>query len=437
MADSRGLIGAILQYALMSRSQYWAPERLHRYVEAKLTRSLTAAARIPFYRERLGGGAPGLGDLPNLPTLSRAQVPYLLDSVRSMEPSRNDLTPYRSAGSTGMPVGFVWDAGHQASRFAARARYLRANGWNPIRRSAWLVSTRPESTDAWFVTRGRFLGARFTSHLGDMEQQAEWLRKLDPLYLYAFPVNLDGLARVFEARRWRLTSLRKIFSGSEILEGSLRERLRRAFGVEVADNYGSTEAFLAWQCPQGSYHINAEHVFLEVVDEGGGPAAPGAMGRVVVTTLQNYLMPLIRYEIGDYAIAAQGGCCCGRTLPLIGQILGREINLFIDGNGNRFVPWPLFKPLTAREWIVQYQVVQRDIGRFVVRFVSDRDLAAHDEAEIAHHFETITRSPMTVEFERLDQIPRAPSGKLMMAVSEIAARPDPFAMSAGRNRPET
>jgi hypothetical protein len=69
--------------------------------------------------------------------------------------------------------------------------------------------------------------------------------------------------------------------------------------------------------------------------------------------------------------------------------------------------------------------------------VSDRDLAAHDEAEIAHHFETITRSPMTVEFERLDQIPRAPSGKLMMAVSEIAARPDPFAMSAGRNRPET
>lgn len=321
-----------------------------------------------------------------------------------------------------MPVGFLWDARHQASRLAARTRYLRANGWNPLRRSAWIVSTRPESTDAWFVTRGRFLGARFTSHIGDLEQQAEWLRRLDPLYVYAFPVNLDGLARVFAARRWRLDSLRKIFSGSEILESSLRERLRRVFGVEVSDNYGSTEAFLAWQCPQRSYHINAEHAFLEIIDDSGRPAAPGAMGRVLVTTLQNYLMPLIRYEIGDYAIAARGECRCGRTLPLIGQILGREINLFIDSDGKRFVPWPLFRPLTAREWITQYQVVQRDFGRFVIRFVSDRDLAPQDQAEIGAHFETITRAPVSMEFERLKQIPRAPSGKFMMAMSEIAAR---------------
>ena len=115
---------------------------------------------------------------------------------------------------------------------------------------------------------------------------------------------------------------------------------------------------------------------------------------------------------------------CGRTLPLIGQILGREINLFIDGSGKRFIPWPLFKPLTARGWITQYQVVQREVGRFVVRFVSDHDLAPQDEAEISNHFETITRAPVTIEFDRLEQIPRAPSGKFMMALNEIAGRPD-------------
>ncbi len=329
----------------MSRSQYWAPERLHRYVEGNLARSLAAAWRIPFYCERYGNHAPEPGKLRDLPILSRVQVPHLLNSVRAMDPSRNNLIPGHSAGSTGMPVGFLWDARHQSSRYAARARYLRANGWSATRRSAWIVSRRPESTDAWFVTRDRFLGASFASHIGDLEQQAEWLRKLDPLYLYAYPVNLDGLARVFETRRWRLVSLRKIFSGSEILEGSLRERLRRIFRVEVSDNYGSTEAFLAWECPQRGYHINAEHVLLEIVDEFGRGAMPGAMGRVLVTTLQNHLMPLIRYEIGDYAVAAQGRCRCGRTLPLIGQILGREINLFVDGNGQRFVPWPLFRPL--------------------------------------------------------------------------------------------
>jgi phenylacetate-coenzyme A ligase PaaK-like adenylate-forming protein len=424
MAGIPGLIRAAPRYALMLRSQYWAPEKLRRYVEANLARSFAAAMHIPFYRRRLNGVTPQPGDLQSLPILPRAQILTLFDSVRSLHTSETNLVASgRTSGSTGMPVGFFYDARHQASRFAARARYLRENGWSPILRSAWFMSTRTESTDAWFVRHGRLFGARFAHHIGDLEQQAEWLRKQDPAYLYAFPVNLDGLARVFEARRWRLNSLRRIFSGSEVLEDSLRERLRRVFGVEVSDNYGSTEAFLAWQCPDGSYHVNAEHVLLEIVDECGRSAAPGTMGRVLVTTLQNHLMPLIRYEIGDYAIAVEGSCRCGRTLPLIGHVLGREINLFIDGRGKRFVPWPLFRPLTAREWITQYQVVQSGLGRFAVRFVSDRDLSTQDQAEIGKHFEEITRAPATIEFQRLEQIPRAPSGKFMMAMSEMTLEP--------------
>src|SRR5271156_391961 len=355
MAGVQGLIGAVPLYALMLRSQYWAPEKLHSYLESNLTQSFAAAMEIPFYRERFSGVTPTPKELNKLPILSRVQVPLLSNSVRSIHPSPNQMViSGRTSGSTGMPVGFFYDARHQASRFAARARYLRENGWSPILRSAWFMSTRTESTDAWFVRHGRLFGARFAHHIGDLEQQAEGLRKQDPAYLYAFPVNLDGLARVFEARRWRLNSLRRIFSGSEVLEDSLRERLRRVFGVEVSDNYGSTEAFLAWQCPDGSYHVNAEHVLLEIVDECGRSAAPGTMGRVLLTTLQNHLMPLIRYEIGDYAIAVEGSCRCGRTLPLIGHVLGREINLFIDGRGKRFVPWPLFKPLTALQGSAQH-----------------------------------------------------------------------------------
>jgi phenylacetate-CoA ligase len=421
MAGIRGLLGTAPQYARMLRSQYWAPEKLHRYIEASLARSLNAAMRIPFYRERLGDVAPLPGELGSLPILSRAQIPLLSNSVLALHPSQtNVVISGRTSGSTGMPVAFLYDARHQASRFAARVRYLRENGWSPIRRSVWFMSTSAESTDAWFVRNGRFFGARFASHNGDLEQQAEWLRKQDPSYLYAFPVNLDGLARVFESQRWRLNSLRRIFSGSEVLEDSLRQRLRRVFGVEVSDNYGSSEAFLAWQCPDGSYHVNSEHVILEITDEHGHPAPPGVMGRVLVTTLQNHLMPLIRYEIGDYAIAAEGSCRCGRTLPLIGKILGREVNLFVDGSGKRFVPWPLFRPLRARAWIAQFQIVQSGVGRFAVHFVSDRDLSVQDEAEITNHFETITGGPATIEFQRLEHIARAPSGKFMMAVSEVA-----------------
>jgi phenylacetate-CoA ligase len=166
-------------------------------------------------------------------------------------------------------------------------------------------------------------------------------------------------------------------------------------------------------------------VVLEVVDDFGRQVAPGQMGRVLMTTLHNRLMPLIRYEIGDYAVAASGACSCGRTLPLLGPIAGREINLFIDGEGKKVVPWALFRPLTARHWVRQYQVIQRQVGRFVVRFVGDRLMGSDDEAEIRRHFEALLRSRVAIEFERVEQIPRAPSGKFMMAMCEVGGAAAP------------
>lgn len=71
--------------------------------------------------------------------------------------------------------------------------------------------------------------------------------------------------------------------------------------------------------------------------------------------------------------------------------------------------------------MTQYQVVQRDIGRFMVRYSASRCFAPEDEAEVLRHFEGILRSPVTIDFERLEQIPRAPSGKFMAALCELAA----------------
>ena len=118
-----------------------------------------------------------------------------------------------------------------------------------------------------------------------------------------------------------------------MLEDSMRSQTRRILGVEIADNYGTTEAFVGWQCPVGSYHVNSEHVLVEIVDENGRRVSSGQAGRVVITTLENRLMPLIRYDLGDYATILDEPCACGRTLPRIGNILGRAINLFRLPNG--------------------------------------------------------------------------------------------------------
>src|SRR6185295_14515719 len=99
------------------------------------------------------------------------------------------------------------------------------------------------------------------------------------------------------------------------------------WGVGVVDVYSSEECGqIALQCPEHEqYHVQSESVLVEVLDDEGRPCAPGTIGRVVLTTLQNFAMPLIRYDIGDFAEPGPA-CPCGRALPVLTRIVGRVRN---------------------------------------------------------------------------------------------------------------
>lgn len=420
MSGVAALLSVLPRYGHLLRSQYWRRDVLAVYSRRCLEETLRAAANISFYRERLGQLRPEQ-DLQSLPTLKRSQIASLNQSVRER---CGDVGFFRdrSSGSTGMPAEFLFDAAHQNGRNAARIRYLRANGWNPARRNAWIAaftSDPADTPDAALLRSRLVLRTQFLPIFDPFERQVERLSRLDPLYLYTLPSNLDGLLRVFEDTGTRLRSLRRILTGGEVLEDSLRERTRAVLGVEISDNYGSTEGFIAWQCPAGTYHINAEHMFVEIVDERHLPVAPGQLGKVLVTTLENRLMPLVRYEIGDYAIAGNGTCRCGRTLPTIAKVIGRGINLF-RLPGDQFVsPWPLVGPLKARPQLRQFQIVQDTLDHYIVRFAADRVLDREAEDDIRATFCRVLKMSVSVAFERVDQIPRTPGGKFMTALSRL------------------
>ncbi len=203
----------------------------------------------------------------------------------------------------------------------------------------------------------------------------------------------------------------------EVLDDAIRARTQELLGVEIRDNYGSTEGFIAWQCPRGSYHVNAEHLAVEIVDDAGRQVASGEMGRILITTLENRLMPLIRYEIGDYAIASAEVCECGRTLPVIGRVIGRGINLFRMPNGLLKSPWPLVGPIKARPEIRQFQIVQETYDHYIVRYVSDRALDTDAQASISAGFDNVLGIEVTVSFALMETIPRTAGGKFMTALS--------------------
>ncbi len=147
------------------------------------------------------------------------------------------------------------------------------NGWNPLNRTVWFIGAtllaerNPDYLGAgelirWFSSA---LGVKFLSTWMPFREQVETLIRLRPMSLYAFPSGIDGIVRTLEETGQSLPSLRVAMCGGEAVDDSLRERTRRVLGLDLRDNYGSTEAFLAFQCPAGSYHINAEHVLIEIV----------------------------------------------------------------------------------------------------------------------------------------------------------------------------
>lgn len=417
------IVGAVKRYRGLSRSQYWSADELHSYRETMLDRVLGDAVKIPFYANRWKA-VPRVGDLAKLPALRRSEIAELNRSVLSICPADIRYSSDSSSGSTGMPAEFLFDVNHQRGRFAARMRYLRSNGWMPFARTAWLIYAvfrTVDNEDERLMQSRLRVASHFIQPTPGLNGAVNKLCDLNPSFLYTFPSYLEILLNQLGERGLKLPSLKKVFTGAEVLEDSLRERAHDVLGVNIAENYGSTEAFLAWECPAGNHHVNAEHVLLEIVDESNRQVAPGHIGRVLVTTLENRLAPLVRYDIGDYAIAATGKCACGRTLPLLGRIIGRGMNLFRLRDGRLISPWHLATAVRQCAAIKQFQIIQKTLDRSVIRYVADCDLSSEAEAPIRADFHKILGDEVCVVFERTDEIARTVGGKYITALSEVSA----------------
>jgi len=208
---------------------------------------------------------------------------------------------------------------------------------------------------------------------------------------------------------------------AEALPDGLREALGAAWGAPLNDTYSCTEfGALALQCPAGTnYHVQSENVYIEILREDGKPCNPGEMGRVVVSGLHNFAMPLLRYELGDMAQAG-ALCKCGRGLPLIERIAGRVRNMARDPQGRLFQPGFDDAMDEARVPVQQYQIIQHAAAALEMLYVMDRELSAQERDRLGRALSTGMGYGVDARFSRVDAVPRSPGGKYEGFVSRIA-----------------
>ena len=140
------------------------------------------------------------------------------------------------------------------------------------------------------------------------------------------------------------------------------------------------------------------------------PAAPGEVGRLVVTPFYNYAMPLVRYALGDFVQVGVPGVCL-RKLPVLRHILGRDRNSFVMPDGSRV--WPAMRPLDLRRFLGHnpVQMVQTAPANIEVRYVSSAAGPAPDAAALQDHVRSALHPDLAVRTIAVDTIPRLPSGK--------------------------
>jgi phenylacetate-CoA ligase len=216
-----------------------------------------------------------------------------------------------------------------------------------------------------------------------IEQQAREMLNNPPSYLLAYPSNVTRLAQYFAENGLDLPELKQISTYGETVLPETEQLCRDTWGVGTADMYSSEEVgYIALQCPQSdNYHCMSESVLVEVLDENGNACQPGEIGRVVLTVLHNFAMPMIRYENLDYAEVGPP-CECGRGLPVIKRIMGRKRNMAQAVDGSRF--WPELDPAiwSGDLYCDSLQLVQDANDHIEVKIVSERPLEPSREHEL-------------------------------------------------------
>jgi phenylacetate-CoA ligase len=332
----------------------------------------------------------------------------------------------RTSGSTGEPVelrrtqvnAMMWHAltmremFWQKTPFAGRMSVIRATNPEYAAHDDWGAPV------SWLFHTGKMELIPITE---PVDQQLARLARFNPAVLIVYPSVLGALAMLSERTGVTLPALELIWTVGEALPEQVRERAARVFEARVCDNYSSNEAgTIALQCPDAhAYHTMDEALIVEVLRDDGTPCAAGETGRVVVTDLQNFSTPLIRYAIGDYAEVA-APCSCGRGLGTLRRVSGRTRNLIAMPDGTR--NWPLVGFSKFREIapVVQYQMVQEARDTIEVRLVVERDLTPDEVVSLRETIQSALGYPFELRFTFHDgALPRGANGKFEEFVSLV------------------
>lgn len=420
----------------LEESQWWSREQLEEYQNEKLRLMIRHAYDTThYYRDLLDN--QGLkpddiktkADLVKIPILHKDTIKANFDKGRMLSNAfdRDKLVLGMSSGSTGEPVKYYWTKDEKGLRWALIFRYRRWTGWNLGKK--WTLMHMGSNiafpgvpvleTLEKAVSRVQVLPGKELT-LANVGEYVRQIQRFGPVMVKGFPSTFYYLAQYMDKNNMKLGAKACVCNG-ETLYPPMRDYIEKHFGCGIYDHYGSEGVETAAQCaPNSKYHASAETVITEVVDKDGNPVPPGTEGRLIVTSLAKWASPFIRYDTQDIAALSDEQCSCGRGLPLIETIKGRNVDLSITPSGKPISIYAFNKAFAKTEGVEAWQMVHESPSELIVKMVMNKDTRKESVDSLIQYIQDYCGSDVNVHLEEVSEIPLTPAGKRRYFISKCS-----------------
>jgi phenylacetate-CoA ligase len=431
-------------YKKLENAQSFSESHVYNLQRKRLEKLLLHAYHhVPYYRKILStaevikdSNLIYLNNFTKIPLLDKKILHHNFEDLTSDDIKNRNWYENASGGSTGEPARFLQDKEFANWRSALKILFDRWSGFSPGDRKILLWGSERDyfskkeklrnrlsrwlRNETWFNT--------FNMTLSNMNDCVNTINTFKPVQLLGYVESIYELSCFIKRNHLKVFSPSAIMTTAGTLYPQFRETIGKVFNSPIYNRYGSREVGdIACECWQhNGLHVSMTTHYVEILKENGSPAKPGEVGEIVVTLLTNFVMPLIRYRIGDTGVWSEKSCKCGISWPLLKQITGRVKDTIIRNDGAIINGAYFTQLLYYHDWIQKFQVVQEDFDkiRFCIKtYDSEKYFYQKHSREldkIKEKVKLVMGDSCEVSFTFVMELEPSPSGKYRYILSKVA-----------------
>lgn len=241
-------------------------------------------------------------------------------------------------------------------------------------------------------------------------------------HLFGYASSLYVLAQVAQ-KHGLVVKFDRAMSQGDKLFNHYKKLIEEVFDTTVVEDYGLNEGIMVGQKKDlPFFYIYTPTVYIEIVDDQGNPLPDGEMGRAIVTKLDGYAMPLVRYDTGDLAVKLPRDQYPEKrdlAFPLLERVVGRNTDLVKTQDGKTLIVHTFTGIFEFYPEIKQFQVVQNELESITILYIPTKDFTPAILEAIEVKFRDRTKSSISIIWEAVEKIEASKSGKPQLIVNNL------------------